>query len=300
MMHKKKVAALCLTTCVAGGALAAVSPDEAARLGKDLTPMGAEMGGNADGSIPPWNPNGTPVPAGFKAPSDPFDYVTYPDPYAGEKPLYTIDGSNWQQYADNLTEGTKAIFEKLGDDGFKMHVYPSKRDFVVPDWVYANTAKNAVNAKLAADGQKVEGHYPGVPFPIPQSALEAIWNHMIRYGVDFNMDYDVYYVGANGKPVLSTTALSTSVFPMFTTPDEPVGDLEHSLPGGPGAQEDRHQLDAGQAAGPAGDQSLPRPQGRRDLVHSEAVSLVHVARTERTCRRVGGSIFLCESCGREP
>jgi hypothetical protein len=74
------------------------------------------------------------------------------------------------------------------------------------------------------DGQKIEGNYPGVPFPIPQSALEAIWNHMIRYSVDFNMDYDVYYVGANGKPVLSTTALSTSVFPMFESPDEPVGD----------------------------------------------------------------------------
>jgi hypothetical protein len=51
-----------------------------------------------------------------------------------------------------------------------------------------------------------------------------MWNHMVRYGTDFNMDYDVYYVGSNGKPVLSTTAVSSSVFPMFRNPDDLVGD----------------------------------------------------------------------------
>jgi hypothetical protein len=224
MMHKKTVAALCLATFSAGSALAAVSPEEAARLGKDLTPMGAEMAGNADGSIPPWNPQGAPIPAGFQAPSDPYDFVNYVDPYAGEQPLYTIDGSNWQQYADNLTEGSKAIFEKLGADGFKMNVYPTKRDFVVPDWVYANTAKNAVNAKLVADGQKVEGHYPGAPFPIPQSGLEAIWNHMTRYISDHTIDYDVYYVDSSGKAILSTTGYLTDVIPMYKEPDKPAGD----------------------------------------------------------------------------
>ena len=32
----------------------AVSPQEAARLGADLTPLGGEKAGNADGSIPAW------------------------------------------------------------------------------------------------------------------------------------------------------------------------------------------------------------------------------------------------------
>jgi len=55
MIMKKTLVALCLSSLTAGAALAAVSPEEASRLGKDLTPMGAEMAGNADGSIPPWN-----------------------------------------------------------------------------------------------------------------------------------------------------------------------------------------------------------------------------------------------------
>ena len=33
---------------------AAVSPGQAARLGADLTPFGAEKAGNSDGSIPAW------------------------------------------------------------------------------------------------------------------------------------------------------------------------------------------------------------------------------------------------------
>ena len=37
---------------LATGVMAAVSPDEAAKLGTTLTPVGAEMAGNADGSIP--------------------------------------------------------------------------------------------------------------------------------------------------------------------------------------------------------------------------------------------------------
>ena len=109
MMFKKTLAALCIGSFVTGTAIAAVSPEEAARLGKDLTPMGAEAAGNADGSIPAWNPAGTPIPADFVAGSD-----NYVDAYPGEKPLYTIDGSNYQEYADILTEGSKAIFEKMG------------------------------------------------------------------------------------------------------------------------------------------------------------------------------------------
>ncbi len=219
MKLKATLAAICLSSLATSGALAAVSPDQVARLGKDLTPTGAEMAGNADGSIPAWNPSGTPVPAGFVAGSD-----NYINPFADEKPLYTIDASNWKQYSEQLTLGTQGMFEKYGADGFKIHVYPSHRGTVRPDWYNANTAKNATGATLAEGGQKIDGNLPGVPFPIPQTGLEAIWNHMIRYGEPSTLETDVYYVGANGKPVLSTTGSSTSVLPMFANPDQVVGE----------------------------------------------------------------------------
>src|SRR5690554_179052 len=44
--------AAAISMTLAGLANAAVSPEEAARLGQDLTCVGAERAGNADGSIP--------------------------------------------------------------------------------------------------------------------------------------------------------------------------------------------------------------------------------------------------------
>ena len=64
-------------------------------------------------------------------------------------------------------------------------------------------------ARLVADGQKIEGNLPGPPFPIPQSGLEVLWNHMVRYAEPSSQEYDVYYVGSNGKPILSTTGYAT-------------------------------------------------------------------------------------------
>ena len=44
-----------LSVCLVSGAAAKVTPEEAAKLGKELTPFGAEMAGNADGTIPAWD-----------------------------------------------------------------------------------------------------------------------------------------------------------------------------------------------------------------------------------------------------
>src|SRR6267378_5617759 len=85
-----------------GCAWAAVSPQEAARLGADLTPIGAEKAGNADGTIPEWT-------GGIKSPADagfpnfrPGDH--HPDPFANDKPLFTITAANMAEYAAKLTE----------------------------------------------------------------------------------------------------------------------------------------------------------------------------------------------------
>ncbi len=219
MTVKTIMAALCAGAVVSSAALAGVSQQEADRLGKDLTPMGAERAGNADGSIPAWDPKGTPIPADFVPGSD-----NYIDPYADEKPLYVINNDNWKEYEKLLTAGTIGLFEKLGADGYHMNVYPTHRDYIVPDWVYKNAKKNATGATLVADGQKIEGNYPGVPFPIPKTGQEVMWNHMVRYLTPVYLDYDVYYVNSSGKPILSTTASAAFTTPMFRNPEEPAAD----------------------------------------------------------------------------
>ena len=198
--------------------IAAVEPDQVTKLGNELTPLGGEMAGNVDGSIPEWQPNSTP-PTGFD-PNSGF----YPNPWPGEQPLYEINASNMQEHATMLTEGSKALLQKFGTDGYVMKVYPSRRSYFAPDWFYSNTAKNAVNTTLKEAGLKVDNNLPGTPFPIPANGLEAVWNHMVRFGTPSVYKYDVYYVGADGDAVLATTAEGAIVYPMFDNPNEIVGD----------------------------------------------------------------------------
>ncbi|MBV6752695.1 DUF1329 domain-containing protein [Pseudomonas chlororaphis] len=158
---------------LATGVMAAVSADEAAKLGASLTPMGAEKAGNAAGTIPAWTPMaktiGTVDSKGFLS-----------DPYASEKPLFIITAQNVEQYKDKLAPGQYAMFKRYPET-FKMPVYPSHRGATVPDDVFAAIKENATRTNLVSGGNGLENFKTAVPFPIPKSGVEVIWNHITRY-----------------------------------------------------------------------------------------------------------------------
>ncbi|MCW8964053.1 MAG: DUF1329 domain-containing protein [Gammaproteobacteria bacterium] len=164
----------------ASNGLAEISAEDAKRLGGDLTPVGAEKAGNADGSIPAWD-------GGIKSAADAGfpDFKSgghHPDPYASDKMAFTIDASNMSQYADKLTVGHQAMFKTY--DGFKMNVYPTRRSAALPQRIYDATARVSTTAKLTEDGNGVTNSIVGIPFPIPKNGHEAIWNHILRYRGD--------------------------------------------------------------------------------------------------------------------
>jgi hypothetical protein len=156
---------------VATGVSAKVSPEEAARLGKDLTPVGAERAGNKDGTIPEWTP--AKQHGAMKG-----EYAGDPT-LAGEKPLFTITAANVAQYADKLTEGHKELLRRYPDT-YKMNVYKTYRKVNYPEKILEETVKNATRAELeGVDNPK--GAYVGFPFPIPKSGAEPIWNHRTKW-----------------------------------------------------------------------------------------------------------------------
>ncbi|MDF3933167.1 DUF1329 domain-containing protein [Pseudomonas citronellolis] len=185
MKHKLLLKAGCLSLgLLAGQVMAAVSADQVARLGADLTPMGAEKAGNADGSIPAWT-------GGLAANAGALDAAGFvADPYAGEKPLFTITVQNAEQYKARLTPGQLAMLKRFPDT-YRIPVYPSHRSAAYPADVLAAVRANAGSTKLAEGGNGLENFQVSIPFPIPQSGLEAIWNHITRY---------------RGKTMLRTTA----------------------------------------------------------------------------------------------
>ena len=160
-----------------GVAEAKATAEEIARLGKDLTCVGAEKAGNKDGTIPEFSGKwlGAPPHVNFKKTGG------HPiDPYPDEKPLFTITAANMQQYANRLSDGEKALFQKYPQT-FKMPVYPSHRDFRFPDSVCIATKMNAENASVVDDGEGVDATTGGVFFPFPKTGLELLWNAIIPY-----------------------------------------------------------------------------------------------------------------------
>lgn len=171
ILHVAAAAAMSLSTAVG----AKVSPEEAARLGRDLTPVGAIQAANKDGSIPAWEGGLTKAPPCYKGAGS-----RYCDPFPEDKPLFTITAKNLEQYKAQLTPGQLALFAKYGDS-YAMPVYKTRRTFANPQFVYDATAKNAVSAELGGNGEALQGAITGIPFPIPANGHEVIWNHKVRY-----------------------------------------------------------------------------------------------------------------------
>ncbi|WP_433740567.1 DUF1329 domain-containing protein [Pseudomonas putida] len=162
-------------TGLMGHAFAEVSPQEAARLGKDLTCVGAIQAGNAEGTIPPYTGK-------YLGEVPGWNHVKYSgdqpiDPYANEKPILVITAQNMSQYESHLTDGQKALLKKYPTT-YKMNIYPGHRDFRYPDYVCRRAMDNALHAKLVNDGAGFTG-IGQVPFPIPKDGTEVLWNHQL-------------------------------------------------------------------------------------------------------------------------
>ena len=173
-------------------AQAKLSDAEIARLGADLTPIGAEKGANKDGTIPQWTGGLCTSPAGWKAGKG-----GYKDPFAGDKPSFTITKANAAQYKDKLTAGTLAMLNKYAT--FSMPVYPTQRTACYPKEVYDTARAEAGTTELAGWG--LSGRVrTTVPFPIPKNGLEVIWNHELRYlGGDLYRLYNQFPVRSGGE-----------------------------------------------------------------------------------------------------
>lgn len=156
---------------------AAVSADEAKALGTTLTPVGAIKAGNADGTIPAWTGGLTTPPAGYTAKLAPGAYI---DPFKGEKPVLRIDGKNMEQYADKLSAGTKELLKRNPD--YYLDIYPTHRTAAYPDSVYAGTKRNATECKTLQGGVALDpACRGGIPFPIPKTGNEVMWNLLTAY-----------------------------------------------------------------------------------------------------------------------
>ena len=188
-----KLAALATALLFTAQAAATATAEEAARLGKDLTPVGAVRAANKDGSIPEWTgirnfPEDT-----RRMTRKQLEDLRKNKPEELEakfkgtmtadllKPLFTITKANMAQHADKLTEGQKAMLSKYPT--YKIPVYKSVRTAYFSEAIEKATIANATSASLEGT-DSVKGAKLGFPFPIPKSGAEVLWNHKLKYKGD--------------------------------------------------------------------------------------------------------------------
>ena len=143
---------------------------DASILGSGLTANGADPSASADGMIPAYTGGITKPPADYVAGGD------HVDPFAADKPLFSITAQNVGEYSNRLSAGQKALLARK-EGNYRMDIYPSRRSCALPQFVYDETKKNVARARLIDGGNGVAGARIGVPFPIPKNALEIFWNH---------------------------------------------------------------------------------------------------------------------------
>ena len=167
-------AVLLVLGCVLASPSAAEIPaEQIARLGADLTPLGGERAGNATGTIPEWTGGITEPPPGYVRGEH------HRDPYSDDRPLFTINATNIDEHRDRVSAGLQRMLETYST--FEMPIYPTRRSASAPQRIYDATRNTAATAKLVDDGNGVDDAVIGIPFPIPSSGLEVIWNHLLRY-----------------------------------------------------------------------------------------------------------------------
>ena len=209
--HVTLRAALLVALCgSAAGSIAAVSAEEASKLKSELMPLGGERAGNKDGSIPNWEGGYTGSHGGPRV-----------DPFKDDKPLFSINAKNMAQYDAKLTDGLKALLKKYPDT-FRLDVFKTRRTAAAPQWIYDNTLKNATRGKL--ENSILVGAFGGVPFPIPKTGEEVIWNHQVRWrGVATRSNPVNYQITADGRAVKLSDIQIDYQYPYYyqeMTPDQ--------------------------------------------------------------------------------
>lgn len=183
--HRLSVVAAAVTLAASCG-WANAQDAGAGKLGNQLTYVGADAAASADGVIPAWQPPG-PQGGNWQYGELRADHWVH----KGDQPVATITSANVSEFAEYLSPGQIEMLNQI--PGYQMDVYPTRRSCGIPDFVAENSQKNVGFARLDATGLALdEAYVPGVPFPMPENGVQAMWNMKMRYrGIAFDMSHNL-------------------------------------------------------------------------------------------------------------
>src|SRR3546814_9432004 len=105
------------------------------------------------------------------------------DPYASDKPKFTITAQNYEQYKDNLTPGQIAMLKRY-PDSYRLPVYETRRSAAMPQHVYDAATRNATQTNMVRGGNGLENFEKAVAFPRSEEHTSELQSLMrISYAV---------------------------------------------------------------------------------------------------------------------
>ena len=208
--------ALAVSLLGSGLVQAKISNEEAARLGQDLTPMGAEKAGNADGSIPAWTGKwrGLPPQTQIRRPR-----YAVPGPVRGGKTVVRDQLRRTWTSTPTTSPMARKRCSNATPTTFNIPVYPSHRDFRFDQRLEDLVKKNAVSAELANDNNDTQNAWGASPFPIPKNGSELMFNHTLAGRANTEeANYGQAVVYSNKERVLEE--VNYKIFSIWSSPDK--------------------------------------------------------------------------------
>lgn len=193
-------------------AQAKASAADVAKLGTELTCLGAIAGANADGSISAYSGKWV-----GSVPGNSGNGAHPVNPFASESPKFTITAANMDKYASKLSDGQKAMLKKYST--YSIPVYETHRENGFESSVCEATKKNAASAEITANGLSVKGAVRGgILFPVPKSGIEVLWNSFsANRAFSEVVDRDTAVVDSKGDKVWSRSKVE--LFSKANTPE---------------------------------------------------------------------------------
>ena len=166
------------------GASGALADEQKPWPAAGLTPIGAEMGANAEGTIPAWD-GGLLRPPRAWSPDRP-----YVDPFPSDQPVARISAANLDAWRGKLSPGTQALL--AADPEYYLALFPTRRTATLPLSVVLAARKEAPG--IAVSGDTLTGRTVStIPFPQPKSGVEVMWNHRLRWRGGSGEHDEVWY-----------------------------------------------------------------------------------------------------------
>jgi hypothetical protein len=137
------------------------------------------------------------------------------DPFANDKPLFTITAKNVDQLRRQAVRGDPGAVREVPRLPHGRVPHAAQRG--LPEDRARQHVKNATRCKTIENGLALMPECRGgIPFPIPKNGDEAMWDHLLRFqGYYYDFRAKTYVVDSSGRATMTDDFTAQQEWPYY-------------------------------------------------------------------------------------